>query len=796
MSITHAADHVSALIARGLRLQQTGRFAEAEAAWRKVLRIQPTQLDALVLLGTAAYQQREWAAAEEWLTRAAKIGPDRIDIRCALGRALRAGGKAEEALACFLKVVEQRADHAEAHLFAGMILRGLGRIAEAGHHLETAVRLQPGAYEAHVNLGNCRKDAGSLAAAVACFQRAAEIAPRAAPAHFNLGVVLAELGQPAGAEAAYREAIRADPGHVEAHFNLGNMLARRQDWEPAAAHFAAAVHSKPNAAEAWVQLGACRAAQAQWADAAAAYEMAIALGRDEPHLHLALASAWDGAGRLEESRAACARATERFPDSAAAWCALGNAMLRIGDNEAALAHYRHVKALEPDHLEARVHEGIALDRLGRYDDAARCFDDIIGCRELASRADPEYAGALVFHGMALQAGGRFAEALQAYEHALRLDPERKVAKRYRATALHGLGKFDQAMDAFKVAVAAAENPAPVLVDKAFTHLMRGEFSIGWQCYEARKQAIASYGKHFDVCPAPEWQGEPLAGKTLLIHAEQGIGDEIMFASVWPALLVAGARLVATCSPKLEGVFRASFPDAQILAVDGAKPDWIARLADALSVIDPPDYQALAGSVAGRLRPAADTFAAPHPYLACPAALSARWRDELDALGPGLKIGLSWIGGTMGTGRARRSLALEQLLPVLRTPRTRFVSLQYTDCRAELEMLARDHGVEVIHRQDAIDDYAQTAGLISALDCVVSVCTAVIHLAGAMGKPVLVMTPRVPEWRYGYRGDRMRWYPEVHLFRQQQDGDWQPVIAGIANALQLRAANADSAVREG
>jgi hypothetical protein len=174
---------------------------------------------------------------------------------------------------------------------------------------------------------------------------------------------------------------------------------------------------------------------------------------------------------------------------------------------------------------------------------------------------------------------------------------------------------------------------------------------------------------------------------------------------------------------------------------------------------------------------------PHAgYLRADAERTAAWKARLAALGRGPKVGLSWQGGTQVSRAHLRSLSLERLLPVLRVPGVHFVNLQYTDSASERARLAQDHGIELVHWQEAIADYDETAALVAALDLTLSVCTALVHLAGALGKRVWVLTPFSPEWRYGYTGDRMVWYPEARLYRQARYGDWEPVIAAVAGQL--------------
>jgi hypothetical protein len=230
------------------------------------------------------------------------------------------------------------------------------------------------------------------------------------------------------------------------------------------------------------------------------------------------------------------------------------------------------------------------------------------------------------------------------------------------------------------------------------------------------------------------------------------------------------------------LFRRSFPSATCFASPpgGGLPPGIAP--------GPIDYVTDAGSVARFLRRDAADFPRHDGYLRADPALVGRGRERLARLGPGLKVALSWTGGVRKTRRALRSIPLDQLLPLLRVTGVRFISLQYTpEARGELDALRARHGIQVEHWPEAIDDYDQTAALVCAADLVVSVCTSLVHLGGSLGRPVWVMAPLSPEWRYGLAGDSMPWYPSVRMFRQSAYCRWEPVIAAIAGALQARAA---------
>ena len=311
------------------------------------------------------------------------------------------------------------------------------------------------------------------------------------------------------------------------------------------------------------------------------------------------------------------------------------------------------------------------------------------------------------------------------------------------------------------------------------HLKHGDFAQGWEGYEQRRSFDAFIGRYrrFSL---PEWHSEPLEHRVVLVLPEQGLGDEIMFGSCVPDVAAQARHVIVECDQKLEAIFRRSFPQCTVVSRQRTlENDWINRTEPK------PELLAAAGSLARRFRRQAADFPQRAFLQAAPEAVAA-WRAKLDALGPGRKIGLSWRGGTGFTGKKRRSFSLEDLLPILRLPGFQFVNLQYTDVRDEMRTLEQRHSIRLHHWQEAIDDYDQTAALVCALDGVLTVCTAIVHLSGALGRPALVMVPFGADWRYGASGERMVWYPSVRLLRQQKVGEWGDVLQEVSRRLQAGA----------
>jgi hypothetical protein len=272
-----------------------------------------------------------------------------------------------------------------------------------------------------------------------------------------------------------------------------------------------------------------------------------------------------------------------------------------------------------------------------------------------------------------------------------------------------------------------------------------------------------------------WNGKPAPDGTLVVLAEQGLGDEIMFASCLPDVIGLVGHVVLECEPRLARLFGRSFPEATVLPTRREKDaSWLSRMPSE------PDFQLYAGDLPRFFRRQRTDFPQHLGYLKADPARVDHWRARLQAeLGGGLRIGISWRGGTERTLQQRRSIPPDQWVPILQTAGCHFVSLQYGSSEAVRREMQELSGTRISHYPEAIDDYDETAALVSALDLVISVCTAVIHLSGALGQNVWILTPKVPEWRYTAFDTSLPWYPSSRIFRQPEVDAWPLVCQEVA-----------------
>jgi len=461
--------------------------------------------------------------------------------------------------------------------------------------------------------------------------------------------------------------------------------------------------------------------------------------------------------RDDEATAALDKALALAPDSFETINIRGNVLLKLNRPAEAVAAFERVLALEPRFLGARANLGNALAQLGRFDAALAHYDAVLAVQ-------PAHPEMLVNRGGALAGLGRLDEALTAYDRALVLRSDYGKARIGRGATLAALNRHQDALQEYARALAADKSNADIQHNEALSLLTLGDYIRGFQKYEARWLRTGmprrrSLGK-------PLWLGAyPLARKTILVHAEQGLGDTIQFARYVPQLARGGAKVVLEVQKELV---------APLSRLDG--PASVVARGDALP---PYDVHCPAGSLPLALRTDVATIPANVPYLAADEARVAKWREHIANL-PTPRIAVAWSGSADHANDRNRSIALERFTPIFAATGGSIVSIQRDLRGGDADALARLGNVT--HVGDALADFDDTAAVMALADLVISVDTAVVHLAGAIGRPVWVLVPFQPDWRWLLGRDDAPWYPTVRLFRQPRPGDWDSVIARVKDEL--------------
>jgi tetratricopeptide (TPR) repeat protein len=565
-----------------------------------------------------------------------------------------------------------------------------------------------------------------------------------------------------------RSADRADAQRAAALARQAEEAGRAGNPGEAARLLIAAIEAQPGAAALHYELGCAMRALNEPARAVTCYRQALALDPALTEAHIDLASTLLALGNAEAAERCARDALALDARSLTAQVNLGAALEGQGRFHEAADAFRRALEIDAASMPALVNLGAVSLRLGRLDEAERSLARAV---ELA----PAGVEARLRLGHVLLERRQPERAADCYREALRLEPGLVAGHVSLGHSLDLQGRFDQAMACYERALAIDPDNVQAHLNRSALWLLEGDFARGWDEYEWRLRDPGQAPLHLRF-PQPRWDGAPLAGRRLLVYGEQGLGDQIMAASCLPEVIAQAAHCVLDCDARLAPLFRRSFPQATVHGGGPTDPvDWLREAG-------PVDVAVPLASLPRHLRRAAAAFPRHAGFLHAAPERVAAWRERLASLGEGRRIGISWRGGVPQTNRGARSLPLADLLPLLRGPGARFVSLQYGPAEEELDALRREHGVDIAHWPEAIDDYDETAALVAALDLTVSVCTAVVHLAGALGRPAWVLAPVRPEPRYGKSGDTMPWYPSVRVFRQPRYGEWAPVIASAAAAL--------------
>jgi len=534
-----------------------------------------------------------------------------------------------------------------------------------------------------------------------------------------------------------------------------NCLALGQ-WSPAAAIFQRILDETPDDA----------AAAAGLATASTNAVALPAVGRNDPcpcgsgkrykHCHGAVGAASAAAGTVVATAPQTPSARPSIEQR------LGTALAahQRGDVRVAEAIYREVLDGEPTHALAQHYLGVIEYQRG---DLAAAVPRLEAARD-AVPAEPEFHGNL---GLAYAAANREADAIAAYRAAIALKADHAIAWNNLGLALQSQNDVAGAIDAFRQSIAHKADFANAHWNLSLALLLDGQFAEGWREYEWRL-ALPELGRGRHVFPGPAWDGVATQGKTLLLYAEQGIGDAVQFVRYAPALAASGAKVVIHCAPPLHSLLASVAGVAQVISGNMALLRYDAHF----PLLSLPRH--FATTLA--------TIPSKAPYINVAPERRAAMRATVAAQPGRLKVGLAWAGNRSHTNDRNRSLHVSTLAPLFDVEDIAWFSLQQGDAAVQVASVRGAARMLPLSPTAPLDD---TAALIAELDLVISVDTSIVHLAGALGRTCWVLLPFAPDWRWLLRRDDSPWYPSLRLFRQSALRDWAGVVARVATALRAR-----------
>ncbi len=669
---------------------------------------------------------------------------------------LQKGKHLREASQIYEEILKIDPHHADSLHMLGMVAHERGATEVALQLIGRAIMAGgPGRAGYYSNLGTIFQAHGALAKAVVCYEKAIDIDPLMAEVRMNLGLLQQMCGNNAAALNNYQTAAQLKPELAEAWSNLGNLRQQSGQLEQAEADFRRAMGLKPELAETHYNLGNLCELQGRDQEAEQGYQQALKLKPE-------LAEAWGNLGNLLqkqerfEEALACRKAELHLrPRSAEAHYNLATLLVARNRREEAIEQYRMALELNPKLVEAHNNLGSLYRALERPAEAVAEFEQI-------PKGKPEHAGAYNNLGLAYLSLGRHAEAEAAIGEALALRADLAESWCNLGVVYHARNELDKAEQFYRRAQELKPDISKVRMNLGMIALTRGDFRSGWQDYEWRWERAPMQKRDF---AQPQWQGEPLNGARILLHAEQGYGDTLQFLRYLPLVQQAGGTVVLEMQPRMVQMARALPGVAAVVAQNAPLPEF--------------DVHAPLMSLPVALGTTLETIPDKVPYLVVPEE-ARRKAAAIDWAREGVKVGLVWSGNPTFLHDAYRfrTVGLAALEPLLQVEGAHFYSLQLGE---EAARQAQATG-RIVDLSEVTEDMADTAAQIEQLDLVISVDTSVLHLAGALGKPTWALLPYTADWRWLLNRSDTPWYPTVRLYRQQEPGQWAPVVEAVRAAL--------------
>jgi tetratricopeptide (TPR) repeat protein len=576
-------------------------------------------------------------------------------------------------------------------------------------------------------------------------------------ANHLLGIVSTELNKFEQAEKFFKTSLSINAKYPPLYKNYGFSLTRARQFDKAIEQFNIALRLYPNFALAYSDRGNALEKLNKLDEAIADYDRAIALDPGIFGFYNNRGGAYLRKKELYQALSDFKRAIQLNPNFADAHCGHGNVLVDLKRYEEALAAHEKALSLEPDLENAWLGRGNALVGLKRYDDALTAYEKALSLK-------PDLENAWVGRGHALVGSKRYDDALAIYEKALSLKPDLENAWLGRGNAFAGLKRYDDAFAAFDKAVELDPAFAQAHYNEGLLRLSLGEMERGWAKNEYRWEThlFRDANRNF---VQPLWLGDSdIRDKAILLHAEQGLGDTVLACRYVPKVAALGAHVILEVQSSLKTLL-GGFQGVSMLIGRG---DPIPQF----------DVQCPLMSLPLAFQTTIATIPNMVPYIAVRDNAVEKWRSKLST--QKLKVGIAWAGNPDFGGDRDRSILLKNILPATRIDGIEYFSLQKDLRHGDEELLNANPGIMRIDKE--INDFADTAAIMMCLDLVISSDTSIVNLAGALGRPVWVLLPSMPDWRWLLERNDSPWYPTARLFRQAKAGDWKTVVNDVCAAL--------------
>lgn len=671
-------------------------------------------------------------------------------------------------------------DQSESLLIQALLLHKAGRLLEAKDQYNEVLGLNPSDVNGLQLLGTLEAQLGGHDQAISLFERALKIIGKSALVSNNLGNSLFAQGDISAAISHYDQAILIQPDYADAYLNRGNAFKELSLYEKAIENYESATNIRPNFPEALFNTGVVRQTMGQFDIAIRYYNEVIRIQPDHSSAYHNMAMIHVIIGNHNEALSLFNEALRTNPKNLSALCNLGDLLCSMGQFEAALLVLNQALILKPCHVNALINRGNVHAFTSQLETALNDFQEAINIQ-------PNNFKAINNKGNVLKELGRLDEALACFGKAIKIFPDFAEAHNNNGVVLHEMKRFDMALECFDLATEIQPTYADALWNKSLLYLQTGQFAAGWSLYEWRKLKTDMKHAYRLGNELIHTSQEDIEGKTVLIYFEQGLGDSIQFSRYLPMIHALGAKLIFKVQKPLVEVMASMRIPMTVVSDENELPHF--------------DLQCPLMSLPLVFKSSLDTVPQVVPYLHSNQFKAALWKERLSHCRR-FRVGLVWNGGfrqdrpQLWRLNERRNISLQIFAEYFQHADIDFFSLQKGN-PAENEILSKE--IDFWPRGNfynfALDlkDFSDTAALIEQLDLVISVDTSTAHLAGALGKPVWLLSRYDNCWRWLEERSDSPWYPTMKIFRQDATRDWHHVLQRVSEFLKVEVSKSSTIV---
>ncbi|MCP4414037.1 MAG: tetratricopeptide repeat protein [Gammaproteobacteria bacterium] len=622
------------------------------------------------------------------------------------------------------------------------------------------LEIQPNNIKAISLFGTLNLQTGNHDTACMLLKKSLSLKPDNAMAYNNLGSALQASGRFEESIKFYKRAIELKPDYDEAYYNLGNTLQACNLLEEAIVIYKHAITLKPNDADIHNNLANALRKSGKSDEALKSYKLAAVIKPDNSEILCNLGAAFQELDNLGEAIANYQEAIILKPDNAKAHSNLGTALKKQNRLEDAEKSHNLAIKLKPDYAEAHNNLGTTLQSLGRLEEAIQSYKKAIMLK-------PHYAEAYYNFGNVLKEQSKLHEAFLSYKRAVTIKPDYVEAHNNLGITLQEQSQFTEAAESYSRAIELKPDYADAHFNRSLMLLLKRNFKDGWQEYEWRLRTKDYALRDFKQ---PMWDGSPLNGKTILVHTEQGLGDNIQFVRYLPLIQAQGGHVIFECLPSLVHLLKDCEGINKI----------IERTSTCVNTVEF-DVQVPLLSLPRIFNTKLDNIPSKRPYIMPDSTFITKWGNRLGANDKSFKVGLVWASNPENKKIVlKKSFKLNDFKALSEIPGLSLYSLQKGPASAEAHNPPKE--MKIINLDQELNDFADTAAAIVNLDLVITIDTSVAHLAGAIGKPVWTLLPFAPDWRWMLEQNDSPWYPSMRLFRQTKLNDWTEVFEKVKKAL--------------